>query len=250
MAPDPPTPSPGAAQGYWAAPLPPECIARRPEGVLPTDAFGTMPRSFLACASCARAEHYCECEHGDLKSYSGDVVPPVRTLTPATQRALNKLPRGRRRSVDIEVELTDLGWRVTARQFGTLFPYVATLRACGCRRASLFPVTVCLKADCTKTFGRHAHCHQGQGTGRTKHRENVEAFVVALARTYAGCHVATPEVPAHPAEAPTSSHELLAAAAEQDRLAEDDKVQGYAWRAADRARQADDLRRLARSLAS
>lgn len=250
MAPEPLTPPEEVATGNWAAPLPAACIARRPEGVLPTDTFGTMPRSFLACASCARAEHYCECEHGDLKSYSGDVVPPIRTLTPSTQRALNKPPRGRRRSVDIEVELTDTGWRVTSRQFGARHPYVATLRACGCRRASLFPVTVCLKGGCTKTFGRHGHCHQGQGAGRTKHRENVEAFVVALARTYTGCHVATPEVPAHPAEAPTSSHELLVAAAEQDRLAEDDKVQGYAWRAADRARQADDLRRAARSLAS
>jgi hypothetical protein len=209
-----------------------------------------MPRSFLACASCARAEHYCECEHSDIKSYSGDVVPPIRVFAPTSQRALNKLPRGRRRSVDIEVELTDLGWRVTARQFDTLFPYVVTLRACGCRRASLFPVTVCLKADCTKTFGRHAHCHHGQGTDRTKHRENVEAFVAALARTYAGCHVATPEVPAHPAEAPTSSHELLVAADEQDRLADEDKAQGLAWQANLRHVQADELRRAASSLAS
>jgi hypothetical protein len=203
-----------------------------------------MSSSFRACASCARAEHYCECEHSDLKSYSGDVVPPIRTLTPTSQRALNKPPRGRRRSVDIEVELTDVGWRVTARQFGTLFPYVATLRACDCRRGSRFVVTVCLKAGCTKTFGRDGHCHRGQGAGRTKHRENVEVFVAALARTYAG-PVGVPEVPAHPAEAVPTRHELLLAAAEQDRLADEDKAQGLAWQANLRHVQADELRKAA-----
>lgn len=244
MAPGPLTPPEEVAQGYWAAPLPAACVARRPEGVLPTDAFGTMPRSFRACASCARAEHYCECEHSDLKSYSGDVVPPIRVFAPTSQRALNKPPRGRRRSVDIEIELTDVGWRVTARQSGTRHQYVATLRACGCRRASLFPVNVCLKGGCTKTFGRHGHCHRGQGADRTKHRENVEVFVAAVARTYAG-PVATPEVPAHPAEAVPTRHELLLAAAEQDRLAEDHEVQGFAWKAADHARQAGELRKAA-----
>ncbi len=173
----------------WAAPLLGESPNR------PTGAPETGP--FDACASCARIEERCSCDHRDVRRYSGVVESDsVPTFAPAQQRALNRPPRGSRLSVEVEVELTETGWRVIARRFGTPRPYIATITACHCRDSSRFPVTVCLKRGCTKTFGRDHHCHRGRGQSRTKHRENVEVFVAALAKTYAG-YVSVPAVPPH-----------------------------------------------------